>query len=343
MLPMKFPALVLSGVLLGSVSGAQCQTATPSAAPQPGTPQRSESPSLASNTQDSKDGGVQAQGPNSVEPSVKSVDVVPVIFAVTDKHGRFVRDLKREEFKILDNNRPPKEIVNFESQTDLPLRVGLLIDASNSNRERFLFEQQATQQFLQEIIRPQSDKAFVLAFDEVSEFTQEFTNDLEKLKAGIRIIRPGGGTAMWDAVFYACRDKMLKENNSGPVRRVIVLVSDGDDNQSRVSRREAVEMAQRTEVIIYAVSTNLSNVKDSGDYNLKALADSTGGRAFFPFKLQDLSDAFNEIQGELRSQYLVVYKPDDFQPNGQFRTIQIIPENEKLRVRARKGYFAPKR
>jgi Ca-activated chloride channel homolog len=306
MLPMKFHALVLSGVLLCSVSGAQ------------------------------------AQGPNTAKDSVKTVDLVSVIFTVTDKHGRFVKDLKREQFKILDNNRPPKEIVNFESQTELPLRVGLLIDASNSNRESFLFEQQATQKFLQEIIRPQSDKAFVLAFDEVSEVTQEFTNDLDKLKAGIRIIRPGGGTAMWDAVFYACRDKMLKEKNSGPVRRVIVLVSDGDDNQSRVSRGEAVEMAQRAEVIFYAVSTNLSNVKDSGDYNLKALADSTGGRAFFPFKLQDLSDDFNEIQGELRSQYLVVYKPDDFQPNGQFRTIQIIPENEKLRVRARRGYFAPK-
>jgi VWFA-related protein len=182
----------------------------------------------------------------------------------------------------------------------------------------------------------------VLAFDEVYEVTQDFTNDLEKLKAGIRVIRPGGGTAMWDAVYFACREKMLKEMNSGPVRRVIVLVSDGDDNQSRVSRREAVEMAQRAEVIIYAISTNLGIVDDTGPHNLRALADATGGRAFFPFKLQDLSDAFNEIQGELRSQYLVVYKPDDFQPNGQFRTIQIIPENQKLRVSARKGYFAPK-
>jgi Ca-activated chloride channel homolog len=306
MLPMKFPALVLSGVLLGSACGAQ------------------------------------AQGPNTAEDSVKTVDLVSVSFTVTDRHGEFVKDLKREQFKILDNHRPLKEIVKFESQTDLPLRVGLLIDASNSIRERFLIEQQATQKFLQQIIRPQSDKAFVLAFDEVSEVTQEFTDDLEKLKAGIRIIRPGGGTAMWDAVFYACRDKMLKEKNSGPVRRVIVLVSDGDDNQSRVSPREAVEMAQRAEVILYAVSTNLSKIKDSGDYNLKALADSTGGRAFFPHQLPDLSDAFDEIKGELRSQYSVVYKPDDLQPNGQFRTIQIIPENEKLRVRARKGYFAPK-
>jgi Ca-activated chloride channel family protein len=343
MLPMKFHALVLSGVLLGSVSGAQCQTATAGATPQPGPPRRSVSPSLAPNARDSNDGGVQAQDPNSGEHSVKTVDLVSVIFTVTDKHGKFVKDLKREQFQILDNNRPPREIVSFESQTDLPLRVGLLIDASNSIRERFLFEQQATRQFLQEIIRPQFDRAFVMAFDEIPEITQEFTNDLDKLAAGIRSIRPGGGTAMWDAVFDACRDKMLKEENSGPVRRVIILVSDGDDNQSRVLRYQAIEMAQHADVIIYAVSTNLSNIKDSGDKNLKLLADATGGRAFFPFKLQDLSDDFNEIQGELRSQHLVVYKPDDFQPNGQFRTIQIIPENKKLTVRARKGYFAPKR
>jgi len=183
----------------------------------------------------------------------------------------------------------------------------------------------------------------VLAFDEVSEITQEFTNDLDKLTAGIRVIRPGGGTAMWDAVYYACRDRMMKEKNDSPVRRAIILVSDGDDNQSRVLRQEAIEMAQRAEVIIYTISTNLSNIHDSGDHNLQALADATGGRAFYPYKLQDLSDDFNEIQGELRSQYSVSYKPDDFVANGQFRSIQIIPENKKLRVRARKGYFAPKR
>ncbi len=281
--------------------------------------------------------------PKPVDTFKKNVDLVPVIFTVTDKHGKFVKDLKQDQFKILDNNRPPKEVINFESQTNLPLRVGLLIDASNSIRDRFLFEQQASEQFLQSIVRPDTDKAFVLAFDEVSEITQDFTGEVEKLKAGVRVIRPGGGTAMWDAVYYACRDKMMAEKNSTPVRRAIILVSDGDDNQSRVLRQEAIEMAQRAEVIVYTISTNLSNIHDSGDHNLQALADATGGRAFYPYKLQDLSDDFNEIQGELRSQYSISYKPDDFVANGQFRSIQIIPENKKLKVRARKGYFAPKR
>jgi Ca-activated chloride channel family protein len=269
-------------------------------------------------------------------------DLVNVIFTVTDKHGRFIKDLKQNDFKILDNNLPPKQVVNFEAETDLPLRVGLLIDASNSIRDRFLFEQQAASEFLQQIIRPKSDRAFVLAFDEVWDLTQDFTGDLDKLAKGIQVIRPGGGTAMWDAVYFACRDKLMKERDAGPVRKAIILVSDGDDNQSRVLRQEALDMAQRAEVIVYTISTNLSNIQDQGDKNLKLLADSTGGRAFFPFKLQDLADAFHDIREELRSQYSVSYKPDQFFTNGQYRPIQISMGEKKFRVRAKKGYYVPK-
>lgn len=270
-------------------------------------------------------------------------DEVNIIFTVTDKHGRFIRDLKENQFKILDNNLPPREITHFDAETDLPLRVGLLIDASNSIRDRFQFEQQAAIEFLQQIIRPRSDRAFVLAFDEVWDLTQDFTGDLDKLTHGIQVIRPGGGTAMWDAVYFACRDKLMKERDNFPVRRAIILVSDGDDNQSRVLRQEALDMAQRAEVIIYTISTNLtSSSADQGDKNLKMLADATGGRAFFPFKLQELADAFHDIQEELRSQYVVAYKPDHFQFNGQFRNVQITMGDKKFRVRAKKGYYVPK-
>jgi Ca-activated chloride channel family protein len=269
-------------------------------------------------------------------------DEVNVIFTVTDKHGKFVKDLKQAQFKVLDNNMPPKQITNFESQTNLPLRVGLLIDASNSIRDRFLFEQQAAVEFLQQIINPRTDKAFVLAFDEIPEITQDFTNDLDKLTKGIKVIRPGGGTAMWDAVFYACRDKLMKAPETSPVRRVIILVSDGDDNQSRALRQEAIEMAQRAGVMIYTISTNLSNIHDDGDHNLKMLSDTTGGRTFFPFKLADLSDAFRDIEGELRSQYSLSYKPAQFEANGQFRQIAITAEDKKLKIRAKKGYYVPR-
>jgi VWFA-related protein len=270
------------------------------------------------------------------------VEEVNVVFTVTDKHGKFVRDLKQAEFKILDNNLPPKQIKSFEAETNLPLRVGLLIDASNSIRDRFLFEQQASTEFLQQTIRPQTDKAFVLAFDEVPSVEQDFTNDLERLARGVKGIRPGGGTAMWDAVYYACRDKLMKERTDGPVRRAIILVSDGDDNQSRVLRQEAIDMAQRAGVIVYTISTNLSNIFGPGDHNLKMLAEATGGRSFTPFKLQELGTDFHEIQEELRSQYSVSYKPDQLVMNGQFRPIVITPENKKLKIRARKGYYVPK-
>jgi VWFA-related protein len=346
---MRIPAVIFTFILLCCVCGAQTQpapapaqqTATPAGAQQPADPATPANITGKNGGDTKNDGDTPKDQP--LETFRKVIDLKNVIFTVTDKHGRFVKDLKKEQFKILDNNKPPKEIINFESQTDLPLRVGLLIDASNSIRERFLFEQQAAGEFLHQIIRPASDKAFVLAFDEVPEVTQEFTSDLDKLTAGIHKIRPGGGTAMWDAVFYACRDRLMKEKSNDPVRRAIILVSDGDDNQSRVLRQEAIEMAQRAEVIVYTISTNLSNIKDSGDHNLQMLADATGGRAFFPFKLQDLSDAFSEIQGELRSQYSVTYKPEDFTANGEYRAIAILAENKKLRVRASKGYYAPKR
>lgn len=293
----------------------------------------------------------QAPVANAVSPATKTDDIpsagtirlpsneVNVIFTVTDKHGRFVKDLKANQFRILDNNLPPKQVMDFQSETNLPLRVGLLIDASNSIRDRFLFEQQAATEFLQQIIRPKTDRAFVLAFDEVWDVTQDFTNDLDKLTRGINVIRPGGGTAMWDAVYYACRDKLMRESTGETVRRAIIIVSDGDDNQSRALRSEAIEMAQRAGVIVYAISTNLSNIHDTGDHNLKMLAEATGGQAFFPFKLQNLQDAFHDIQEELRSQYSVSYKPDQFEANGQYRPIVIIPDDKKLRIRAKKGYY----
>ena len=272
-------------------------------------------------------------------------DEVNVIFTVTDKHGKFVKDLKQKQFTILDNNLPPREIKTFEAETDLPLRVGLLIDASNSIRDKFQFEQNAAIAFLRQVVRPQTDRAFVLAFDEVLDVTQDYTNDLDKLGKGVKVIRPGGGTAMWDAVYLASRDKLMKERAdtaTGTVRKAIILVSDGDDNQSRFTRQEAIEMAQRAGVIVYAISTNLNNILDSGDHNLKAMAEATGGRAFFPSKLHDLTDSFRAIQEELRSQYSVSYKPEHFDANGQFRPITILAENKKFRVRAKKGYFVPR-
>jgi Ca-activated chloride channel homolog len=272
----------------------------------------------------------------------KTVNEVNVVFTVTDKHGRYVKDLNKNDFAVVDDSRPATEIRSFHNETDLPLQVGLLIDASNSVRDRFKFEQESAIEFLNQTVRPRYDRAFVVGFDVTPEVTQDFTDNTESLSRGVRALRPGGGTAMYDALYFACRDKLLKEQRSGPVRRAIILLSDGDDNQSHVTREEAIEMAQRAEVIVYTISTNVTGGRQRGDKVLERIADATGGRAFFPFQITDVANAFVEIQDELRSQYALSYRPADLHADGRFHTIEIMAQNHKgLRVRSRRGYYAP--
>ncbi len=156
------------------------------------------------------------------------------------------------------------------------------------------------------------------------------------------MLRAGGGTAMYDALYFACRDKLMKQPQTGPVRRAIILLSDGEDNLSHVTREEAIEMAERADVIIYTISTNISGMKGKGDKVLERIAEATGGRAFFPFQMREVSDAFTSIQEELRSQYAVAYSPPNFVADGKYRTIDIVALEKGLKVRTRKGYYAPK-
>jgi Ca-activated chloride channel homolog len=320
--------------------------AKPDAAPptaQPASDAQQDQPSKAGATPTS---GSPAGAGTSEDESVTTirhvVNEVNVVFTVTDKHGHYVRDLKKENFKVLDDNKPPVEIRSFHAETNLPLEVGLLVDASNSVRDRFKFEQEAATEFLNQTIRPKYDKAFVVGFDVTPEVTQDFTDSTEKLSIGVRSLRPGGGTAMYDALYFACRDKLMKAQHDGPVRRAIILLTDGDDNQSHVTREEAIEMAQRAEVIVYTISTNLSGAGRHGDKVLERIADATGGRAYVPFQLNEVANAFAAIQEELRSQYAVSYKPADFIPNGRYRTVEILAQGQKgMRVRSRHGYYAP--
>jgi len=264
------------------------------------------------------------------------------VFTVTDKQGRHVTDLKQTDFRVIDDNKPPEEIRSFHSETNLPLPVGLLIDASNSVRDRFKFEQESAIEFLNQTVRPRYDKAFVIGFDATPEVTQDSTDNTELLARGVHDLRPGGGTALYDALYYACRDKLLKSPHNIQTRRAIILLSDGDDNLSHVSREEAIEMAQRAETIVYTISTNVTGSKGSGDKVLERIADATGGHAFFPFQIRDVANAFAEIQNELRSQYAISYKPADFKSDGRYRTIEIVANDRKnFRVRARRGYYAP--
>jgi VWFA-related protein len=271
----------------------------------------------------------------------KRVDEVNVLFIATDKHGKFVRDLNQADFAILDDHRPPQSIIDFKRETDLPLHLGLLIDVSGSVNSRFDFEQDAAVSFLQHSLRAGFDKAFVVGFNRQSQLAQDFTDNVVLLSAGIHRLQDGGGTALYDAVYRACKDKFLKDRPDHPVRKAIVVVSDGEDNQSEYSRAQAIEMAQRAEVIIYAVSTDDSGLILRGDKNLQQLAEATGGRAFFPFKMKDVTRSYASIEDELRSQYVVSYKPADFDADGRYRSIEISTLKKDLQVRARKGYFAP--
>jgi Ca-activated chloride channel family protein len=283
----------------------------------------------------------QADGQYTIKTNVNEVNL---IFTVTDKHGRFIQNLQQKDFALLDNQKAPAQVFNFTQQTNLPLRVGIMIDASTSIRQRFEFEQSAAVQFLQQVIRPQTDLAFVMGFDVTPYVTQNYTNDQDKLEAGITKLRPGGGTALFDAVYKACRDQLIKAPASpqGSVRKALILISDGDDNQSRAYPDDSIKMCQRAETIIYAISTNVSPSRDRGDDVLKKMAEATGGVAFFPKRLEEMSGSFHDIEEELRSQYSLIYRPADFKLDGAFRSIYLVALDRRYQVRAKKGYFAPK-
>jgi VWFA-related protein len=269
------------------------------------------------------------------------VNEVNLLFIATDKHGKFVRNLSENDFSILDDHKPPQAILNFRRETDLPLHMGLLVDVSGSVDSRFDFEQNAATSFLQHTLRAGFDKAFIVGFNSHSLVSQDFTDNVQLLSTGVHKLHNGGGTALYDAVYRACKEKFLKDRPERPVRKAIVIVSDGEDNQSEISRAQAIEMAQRSEVIIYAISTDDSGLVMRGDKVLEQLAEATGGRAFFPFKMKDITHSFAAIEDELRSQYIVSYKPANFDADGRYRSIEISSLKKDLQVRARKGYFAP--
>ncbi len=271
------------------------------------------------------------------------VDEVHVLFSATDKHGKFVRDLGENDFSVLDDHKPPQAVVGFRRDTELPLRLGLLVDTSGSVQGRFGFEQDAAVTFLQKTVRPGFDRAFVMGFNSHNQIMQDFTDDVHLLQTGVQRLHDGGGTALYDAVYSACKSKLNAATSSDrPERRAIIVVSDGEDNQSEVSAAQAIEMAQRAEVMIFAISTDDSGLVLRGDKTLQRLADATGGRAFFPFKMKDIKNSFAAIEDELRSQYVISYHPADFDADGRYRSIQITALKKDLQVRARQGYYAPR-
>ncbi len=277
-------------------------------------------------------------------PTIKvGVNEVNLIFTVTDKHGKYIPNLRLGDFALLDDQKAPERVNSFHQQINLPLRVGIMIDTSTSIHSRFKFEQQAANEFLLQIVKAKSDRAFVMGFDVTPTVTQNWTNDLDGLESGVNRLSPGGGTALFDAVYTACRDKLLDESRGqDPVRKAVILLSDGDDNQSRVYLNEAIKMCQRTDPILYAISTNWTPSRGEGDKVMSQLASETGGQVFFPPSVEEVSNSFRDIEEELRSQYALTYTPADFKTDGAFRSIYLYCNDRRYQVRTRKGYFAPR-
>jgi Ca-activated chloride channel family protein len=329
----RIPVFVCLGVFALSALHAQ-QPAAPAAQPsQSPAAQGTQTPAAQSTPQADQTAPVYHVGANEVN----------LIFTVTDKHGQYIPNLQQSDFALLDDQKAPAKINYFHQQINLPLRVGIVIDASTSIRSRFQFEQQSTIEFLLDVLKAKSDRAFVMGFDVTPTVTQDWTNNIDGLENGVNRLRPGGGTALYDAVYTACHDKLLDlSRDREPVRKAIVLLSDGDDNQSRVHPDEAIKECERAETIIFAISTNWTPSRGKGDKALQDLTEATGGETFFPPSVEEMSPKFKQIEEELRSQYALDYTPADFKADGSFRTIYLYCNDRRYTARAKKGYFAPR-
>jgi VWFA-related protein len=290
-----------------------------------------------------------------------TVNLVDVLFTVLDRRNKLVSGLEQQDFRILDDN-VPQDIRYFSKQNGLPLRIGMLLDTSNSIRDRLKFEQDAADNFLFSVLRRNKDEAFVMTFDDEPQLLQGFTGDTGLLRDHILRTRAGGGTAVYDAIYDACAKELSHPprppgDQPDVVRRVMILISDGEDNLSTHTRAEAIEMAQRTSVVIYTISTSTQWVTlddpgkeksgnrkyhlTEGDKILQDLADETGGRSFYPYHVDDLDQSFQDIGEELRNQYSIAYNPTNHSVDGRYHKIKIeVPDHKGYQVRARRGYYA---
>ncbi len=293
-------------------------------------------------------GAVQERAQQPQAPPVTSEDAAPIraevtrvnmLFTVTDRKGRFVTDLDKNDFQVSENKKP-QSILEFTSETDLPLRLAILIDTSNSIRDRFHFQQEAATNFINSVMRPE-DKAVVVSFDTSAELVADLTNNTNQLEKAVRNLRPGGGTALYDAIYFACKEKLMQDQPMYKFRRAMIILSDGEDNESRYSREQSLEMAQRADTVIYTISTNITHIETEGDKVMRYLAEQTGGVAFFPFEAKDLNQSFENIANELRHQYNLFYRPEPLVNDGKYHEVLIKVKGRKdLIVRARKGYYA---
>lgn len=271
------------------------------------------------------------------------VEMVNLLCTVFDRHGGYITTLNKDDFLIYEDNVPQK-IENFSARTDLPLAIAFLIDTSASVANKLSFEQDAASDFFKAVLRPQ-DKALLAEFDTGVTLVQDYSNDPNLLDRQLRTLRAAGGTSLFDALYLISEEKLVWDR--GEQRKTIVIISDGEDTVSKYTFEDALEMVQRSGATIYGISTNKTGHfgmggSDEGDAVLEQMVSATGGKVYYPRKLDDLGLSFQEINRELRSQYSISYLSSNAKRDGGFRSIRVGVKGRQLTVRHRKGYFAPK-
>jgi Ca-activated chloride channel family protein len=322
---------VLFAVLLALVSGLAAVRAQQAQDPQP-PPKQQPKPA----------------GDKPEEQTQVKVDIVNVRLPVSvmeGKSNRFVLDLKQSDFEITED-KATQEILSFITQSNLPLDVAILMDTSNSVKPKLKFEKDAAVSFLYTMLKSRQDRALFATFDSEVELHQDFTNRLDLLSKAIDKVKAQGATRMYDAIHRVCEEKMSASVQS---RRAMIVLTDGEDTVSEHSLADAIEIAQRSETVIFVISTKAGGffgvergtVDRKEDKDLKKLAEDTGGRAFFTAEVIELEKSFTNIANELRSQYLIAYSPSNDKYDGTFRRIEVrLPNRKDLRVRTKTGYKA---
>jgi Ca-activated chloride channel homolog len=274
-------------------------------------------------------------------------DEVVVTFHAADANGLPVNDLKLDELRLLDNGRPPRKVLSFQSLQDFPIRAGVLIDTSDSMRASLAGNRAISIQYAQKLLRQKTDQAFVMDFGRLSRVLQPWTNDASVLTAGIGKITAGGesrvsGTAIFDTIFRACLNEFGKIDHAAS-GNFILLFSDGEDNASHVSLKDAVAMCQRSNTAIYAFRTNADvSFGSSGPQTLAELAAETGGRVFHDVGSEaGVYEDLRSIEADLRNQYRLVYKPPDLKHDRSFHRIEIRGPERVDKITVRSGYYAP--
>jgi Ca-activated chloride channel family protein len=293
-------------------------------------------------------GGTSDSGQESVITNIRRVRL-PI--TVVDKRGQFVSGLTESDF-LVQEDKVPQQIESFTTEADnnQPLYIALLMDTSPSTAGKLKFEQEAAMNFIQTVVRPRKDRVLFATFDDQVTLRQDFTERMDLLDHAVYgIKRPGKQTALYDAIWQFCDEKM----RTAPGRRTLVVITDGEDTYSRADINNAIDIAQRTETTIFAVSTKggylgtvpgveTGQVLDKTDKELVRLCEETGGTALFSGDMLSLEKSFNKIQKELRSQYLITYKPTNDRYDGSYRKIDVklAKGHENLKLRTKKGYKA---